>query len=132
MSGNNKTIINVTNPVPILQQPKSSIVTTNPFIPNEVKEMELEEIDKRANEIIREQYRSAQASGLGNMTIKQIGRNISTTCIGLLDDMFTKPEDVSWSVYFPQIVQKDGRYGYIGILMIIIALLLLLFEKNTE
>jgi hypothetical protein len=130
MSDNNK-IVNINNPVPILQQPRSSVVTTNPFIPNEVKEIELEEIDQRANEIIKEQYKRSQASGLGNMTIKQIGTGISVTCIGILDDLFKKPQDTTWSVYGPEILQKDGRYGYIGILMIVIALLLMLFDNNN-
>lgn len=121
-------IVNIQNPIPILQQPKSTIVTTNPFIPNEVKEMELEMIDREANKIIEEQYRQSQASGLGNMTVKQIGRNISVSCVGILDDLFAKPQDKAWGQYLPEIFQKDGRYGYIGILFIIIAALSMLFS----
>jgi len=127
VNNNNNSILNVQNPIPILQQPKSSI-TTNPFIPNEVKQMELEMIDQEANKIIQEQYRQSQASGIGNMSLKQLGQNISISYVGILDDLFVKPTNKSWDIYIFEIIQKDGRYGYLGILFIIIALLLILFE----
>ena len=53
------------NPVPILQQEKSSI-TTNPFIPNDQKIKELEIIDKEANKIIEDAYNKNKTSSIAN------------------------------------------------------------------
>ena len=113
------------NPVPILQQQKSNI-TTNPFIPNEQKIKELEIIDKKANKIIEDAYNTNKTTSISNLSIKDIIINISDSVIGLLDDLFVKPENIDWPNYISSILQKNQRYTYIGILFLIIAFYMLL------
>jgi hypothetical protein len=121
-------IANLQNAVPILQQERST-VTTNPFIPNEQKTIELEKIDKEANLIIEEQYKKNKTNSIFNLTIAEINKHVSSSFIGFLDDLFTKPQDVSWKVYIPMIIQKDQRYTYLGILLILVALYMLAVRR---
>ena len=121
-------IANISNTVPILQQERSTI-TTNPFIPNEQKQIELEQIDKEANQIIEQQYNNNRTSSIFNKTISEINTNIATSFIGLLDDLFVKPTDMPWRIYIPMILEKDQRYAYIGVLAILIAIYMLAVRK---
>jgi hypothetical protein len=114
------TIINLQNPQPILQQDRSNIVT-NPFIPNVQKERELETINKEASDIIEKEYNKNKTSSILNQPIKDINKNIAGSIIGILDDLFNKPDDTDWTSYIQTILQKDQRYAYIGILFILIA-----------
>jgi hypothetical protein len=114
------TIINLQNPQPILQQDRSNIVT-NPFIPNVQKERELETINKEASDIIEKEYNKNKTSSILNQPIKDINKNIAGSVIGILDDLFNKPDDTDWTSYIQTILQKDQRYAYIGILFILIA-----------
>jgi hypothetical protein len=93
----------LTNPKPILQQTKSQI-TTNPLI---------------------------QETGSDepfNPTFNQINENVSVAFIGILDDLFNKPDDESWNTYLPKILSKDQRYNYIAVLIFFIALYILLVK----
>jgi len=121
-------IANIQNAIPILQQERST-VTTNPFIPNEQKTIELEQIDKQANEIIEQQYKKNKTNSIFNLTIAEINKNIAASFIGFLDDLFLKPEDMPWKVYIPMIIQKDQRYTYLGVLFIIIAVYMLAVRR---
>ena len=121
-----KVIANIANPTPILKQNRSSILTTNPFIPNEQKEQEIMTIQKEANAIIEEAYQRNKTSSIRNMTLNQINGNISSSLTGIIDDMFTKPTDIPWRLYLPMIIQKEQRFAYLGILLIFIAIYMLL------
>lgn len=113
-------IINIQNPVPILQQERSSI-TTNPFIPNEQKTLELETLDKEANKIIEEAWVKSKSNSIKNLSLNDINQNVSSSFIGLIDDLFTKPKETPWKEYIVEIFNKDQRFTYIGILFILIA-----------
>jgi hypothetical protein len=91
------------NPKPILQQTKSQI-TTNPFIQETGSDEQI------------------------NPTFNQINENISVTFVGILDDIFNKPDDESWNSYLPKILSKDQRYSYIAVLIFFIALYILLVK----
>ena len=69
-------IVNISNTVPILQQERSKI-TTNPFIPNEQKTIELEELDSLSNQIIEEQYNKNRTTSIANLSLKSISKNIN-------------------------------------------------------
>lgn len=125
---NNK-IVNISNPVPILQQQRSNIVT-NPFIPNDQKTIEIQEIDKQANKIIEEQYNKNKTSSIFNQSLDDLNKNISTSFIGFFDDLFIKPDEVSWYVYIQIILQKNSRYTYIGIILVLIAIYMLIVKTN--
>lgn len=97
-------ILPLKNPQPILQQIKSEM-TTNPFI------IPIQE----ESEII-------------NPSFSEINKNVSTTFINLLDDLFNKPESESWNGYLPKILLKDNRYNYLAVLLFFIALYILLIK----
>ena len=115
-------IINIQNTQPILLQERSKI-TTNPFIPNEQKEMELSILNKESNDILIKKHNQSKFT---NLSIQQINANISKSVIELMDDLFKKPESKSWIEYIKEIMQKDDRYSYIGILLILIAVYMII------
>ena len=116
-------IANIQNPVNILKQEKSKI-TTNPFIPNEQKIMELEVIDRESNEIIKKAH---EKNNIYNLSIKQINENISKSVIGFLDDLFIKPENNDWINYIQIILLKEDRYVYFGFILIMFVILMQAF-----
>lgn len=92
----------LSNPKPILQQTKS-VITTNPFIePTEDKPV--------------------------NPTFTDINKGISKSFIGLLDDLFNKPDDINWDDYLKMILAKDNRFNYLTVLLFFIALYILLIK----
>jgi len=113
---------------PILQQEKSSI-TTNAFIPDNQKQSELSVVQLEANDIILKQYNQNITSSIQNLSLADINRNISKSCIGLLDDSFNKPDNITWIDYIQIIIKKDQRYTYIGFLFIFIAFYILLVSN---
>lgn len=123
-------IVNITNPIPILQQERSQI-TTNPFIPNEQQTLELQELDKRANEIIEESYNKNKTNSIANLNLRDISKNISSSFTGIFDDLFNKPEDTKWVDYLFLIFQKDQRYAYIGVVLLMIAFYMMMFSGNS-
>lgn len=129
MSMSDKVIANLIPPKPILQQQKSSLVVTNPFIPNEQKAQELEAVQKEANDIVRVAYQQNQTSSIQNQSLGQLNKNISQSVIGLLDDIFKKPDDIPWKHYLPMIIQKEQRYTYIGILLVFISIFFLIVKQ---
>lgn len=94
-------VLPLENPKPILQQTKSDIVS-NPFI--------------------------VSSDDILNPTFSEINKNVSTTFIDLLDDLFNKSESESWNNYLPRILLKDNRYNYIAVLLFFIALYILLVK----
>ena len=115
----------VMNTQPILQQQKSDIVT-NPFISDQQKEIELTDLQNNANKIVSEQYNRNITTSIHNLSLSDISKNMSKSCIGLLNDMLNKPKSIHWFEYIQIILRKDQRYTYIGILLIIIAVYVLL------
>lgn len=130
MSMSDNIIANLSNPQPILQEPSSSSINTNPFIPNKQKEIELKVIEKEANNIVQNAYNSNKTSSISNLTLKEINTNVSDSFIGFVDDLFVKPKDVPWKYYLPKILEKDQRYAYLGILLILISLYILLSKRS--
>ena len=110
---------------PILQEQKSDIVT-NPFISDTYKIAELNDIQKHANDIFEEQYNKNMTNSIQNLSLYDINKNITSSCVGLLDDVLNKPYDIGWIEYIQIIFKKNQRYAYIGILLIIIALFILI------
>lgn len=80
----------LTNPQPILQQTKSNI-TTNPFIIEQEKAI--------------------------NPTFTDINTGVSKSFIGFMDDLFNKPDNISWPNYLKIILAKDQRYTYLTVLL---------------
>jgi hypothetical protein len=160
----------LSNPTPILQQPKSEI-TTNPFIvpsdkynkltlfnsvepisrstptsgstlititmPRPVNETPTDSkqtiptTSKTTPEstIIPDVSKTTVSStSHENPTFSNIIQKTSITFTGILDDMYKKPDNVSWVVYLKQILSKDDRYNYVAILIFFIALYILLVK----
>lgn len=122
-------IANLQNPMPILQQDKSSIVT-NPFIPNEQREKEIAALESEANTIIASEYNNNKTSSVKNQSLAELNSNVAKSLTGLFDDLFTKPNDIPWRHYLPTILQKDQRYAYLGILCLVIAFVYIISNQS--
>lgn len=129
MSMSDKIISNILAPKPILQQDKSSLVITNPFIPNEQKTKELEAIQDEANSIIEAAYAQNKTSSIHDQSISQLNANVAQSIVGFLDDLFNKPNDIPWKHYLPMIFQKEQRYTYFGVLLLFVSVFFLIVKQ---
>jgi predicted Holliday junction resolvase-like endonuclease len=116
-------VINVQNPIPILQQPKSKI-TTNILIPNEQKEIEYETVDIKEKEKLDQKKDEIKKKGIKYESFATIHNRISESILGVITDLFKKPEDEYWTEHIINIFMKDERYAYIGVFLIFIALII--------
>lgn len=98
------TDIHTTN-VPILQQQKSNIITNPLIIPKEEKE-EINDINEN--------------NDISDMTLSQINQNVSSSFLGLCQDILQKPKEERWNNYIFIIIQKDNRYKFLLILIFFI------------
>ena len=99
------------NPINILQQEKSSI-TTNPFVQPKT---------------------NIQNDTPKNIKVKpptffDINQKLSTSIMGLIDDIFEKPDDIPWIKYLQIILEKDERYTYLTVLFIFTSLFIILLN----
>lgn len=110
-------ILNIHNPIPILQQKPSSITTNIPpknfQRTTDKSTININEISKKNNET-------------------SINQKISSNIIEFFNDFYEKPIDKSWLEYIIEISSKKNRLLYIGIFFILISgsILLELFKKN--
>ncbi len=105
------------NPINILQQEKS-FITTNPFIQPLQNLQPLQPLQPLQN------LQDTQPPK--PPTFYDINRKLSTSIMGLIDDMFEKPDDIPWLKYIQMILDKDERYTYLTVLFIFISLLIIL------
>ena len=109
MSNTEVKIVPVENPIPILQQ-ESSNITTNSLIPKQTtREVKL----PPSNNPIKIEYLT----------------KISSSFIDLFNDLFVKPDDISWITYLQTISLKNDRYYYIGIFCIALAIIIALLQQ---
>lgn len=117
-------IINIHNPIPILQQQESNILNnkdnTNPNISN---------IRKTNEEMILKQIIKEEHEKNIKKKEKTLNQNIADSFIGFIDDLFTKDKKRSWTTHLKIILNKDGRYYYLGILLLTIGIVLIIFDK---
>jgi len=55
------------------------------------------------------------------LSLQGLGNNVSNTLLGILDDLFTKPDNISWMSYLSQVLLKDDRFTFFGIFIIVLA-----------
>lgn len=96
--------IHTTN-IPILQQPKSNIITNPLIIPKEDPE-EINDMNEN--------------NDISDMTLSQINQNVSSSFLGLCQDILQKPKEERWNNYIFIIIQKDNRYKFLLILVFFI------------
>lgn len=97
------------NPINILQQEKS-FITTNPLIQ-----------PLQSNENLKDTQPKPP-------TFYDINIKLSTSIMGLIDDIFEKPDDIPWLKYIQMILDKDERYTYLTVLFIFISLFIVLLN----
>jgi hypothetical protein len=107
----------VKNPTNILSQDKSKI-TTNPFIPNEQKIKEITEIQKDSNRILKA---ANKKTNLLDTSINELIDKISKSFLDFLEDVFKKPNDMTYLNYIQVILLKEDRYIYLGFILIFFA-----------
>ena len=127
MDKNNNFIINITTPIPILQQNTSSI-NTNPFLINNNKINIIKSDIQTENYIENENKKETKEIYMTNLDIEYFFKDFATNIIDFLNDLVDKPNDESWISYLVYILNKNNRYTYIGILFIIIALMIYIIE----
>ena len=98
----------IKNPINILQQEKS-FITTNPFI-----------------QPLQNLQDTQDTQPPKPPTFYDINMKLSTSIMGLIDDLFEKPDDIPWLKYIQMILDKDERYTYLTVLFIFISLLIIL------
>lgn len=129
MDKNNNFIINITTPIPILQQNTSSI-NTNPFLMDNNKINIIKSDSQTENDIENENQKEREKENIymTNLDIEYFFKDFSINIIDFLNDLLDKPNDDSWISYLVYILYKNNRYTYIGILSIIIALMIYIIE----
>ena len=55
------------------------------------------------------------------LSLKSLGNNVSNTLLGILDDLFTKPDNIDWMNYISQILLKDDRFTFFGVFILVLA-----------
>lgn len=107
-------IVNLHNPVPILQQKPSSI-TTNTLIPKNFQQIDQESLNFKVQ---------------NTNNTNSINQKISSDIIEFFNEFYTKPDDENWSNYIVKISSKKNRFIYVGIFFISIAIYI--FYKNVN
>jgi hypothetical protein len=115
LKSNINMIVNLHNPVPILQQKPSSI-TTNTLIPKN-----FQQTNDEVSIIINKNTEKDNG--------KSINQKISSDIIEFFNDFYEKPDNEKWLEYLIKISTKNNRLKYIGILFILIAIFIF-FNKN--
>ena len=114
--------ITISNPVPILQQPKADL-TTNPFISGTTP---TQQMTPPSTQQISTQENDSSLSGVIGFT--DFNKKMSNSIMGMMDDMYEKPNNVSWQEYIPYVVGKEHRYNYLGVTIIFIIMFIILFS----
>jgi hypothetical protein len=68
-------------------------------------------------------------TGVNQFNLTDLHKNITKSFMGVLNDSLNKDDESSWFEYIFIILGKDQRYVYIGILLIITALIILLINS---
>jgi len=129
--------ITISNPVPILQQPKADL-TTNPFISGTTPTQQIS-TQQTTPQISTQQISTQQtttpqstqendSSLPGVIGFTDFNKKMSNSIMGIMDDMYEKPNDVSWQEYIPYVVGKESRYNYLGVTIIFIIMFIILFS----
>lgn len=108
----------IQNPINILQQEKSSI-TTNPFV--QPRTYIIQDTSKDTPKDLKETPPKPP-------TFYDINQKLSTSIMGLIDDLFEKPDDIPWLKYIQMILDKDERYTYLTVLFIFTTLFIILIN----
>jgi len=123
LKSNINMIVNINNPIPILQQ-KPSFITTNTLIPfksqPQIQESRLQESKLQESKL---QESKLQESKLN------IHQEISSDFIEFFNNMLEKPNDTPWSKYIIESISKKKRYTYIGLFFILIAIYMLILRN---
>jgi len=126
-------IVNIHNPIPILQQKPSSI-TTNTLIPVNFQPQLQETQESQESQIQKSQIQKSQESQIQETQESQeyqvnINQQISSDFIEFFNNMFEKPNDTPWPKYIIDIISKKKRYTYIGLFFILIAIYMLIIRN---
>jgi hypothetical protein len=125
LKSNINMIVNIHNPIPILQQKPSSI-TTNTLIPVNFQPQIQKTQESQESQIQKSQIQKTQETQEYQVNINQ---QISSDFIEFFNNMFEKPNDTPWPKYIIDIISKKKRYTYIGLFFILIAIYMLIIRN---
>ena len=118
---------NILDNSPIQQ---STQINTNAFISDNDKKKELSNIQQNVNKIISDNYNHNITSSISHLSISEINKNISKSCIDFMNDLLNKPNTIDWIEYIQISLRKNQRYTYIGILFMFISIFILLITNK--
>lgn len=102
--------------IPILQQQKSDIITNPLIIPKEIE-----------SEIVSDEKEEKKT--ISDMTLGEINKNISSSFLGVCEDLLNKPSEERWNNYIFIILQKDNRYTFLILLFLFIFLFYIIVRE---
>lgn len=100
------------NPVPILNQPDPFQTPIQPV-----------------SVVVQAEQVPQAPAPIEKLSITDINRNFSNSMIGILDDLYTKPDTESWASYIYIVMTKDDRLLYVGLLFLFIVLFYLIIQS---
>jgi hypothetical protein len=128
---NSNNIVNLQNPMPILQQPKSSI-TTNTLIPNPQGEFDYETLDVKEFDKMNKEYDAIKKNNIKYTSFATIHAKISESVIGIITECYDKPKNIGWVEHIKNTFTKDERYSFIGILFIVISIIIYIIRLTLN
>ena len=103
-------------------------ITTTAFISESQRQSELKSIQLDANKIIESNYNKNKTSSLANINLKDIPIYISNSITGFWNDLYIKPDDTNWIIYIINIIKKEQRYAYFGVLLVLFVIIKYVFD----
>lgn len=89
--------------------------------PNEEPEVNerLKKMNEKDNNELKEDIKE---NNIYNKSLKTIIREMSTSMINLIEELYEKPKEEKWNEYILKVLTKDDRMIYIGFLLVIISI----------
>jgi hypothetical protein len=112
--------------VPVSTENQNLLATSETEIPNNTilidPEMRINLLQQKANEEVKFKEKNEKLS------FDKINNRLSNALLDILDDFYTKPDNINWFPYISQTLQKDDRFTYLGIFLLILALFISLIR----
>jgi hypothetical protein len=116
----------------------------NPFEPlfvKTVEEVALENVQNRTisdrtkrmtDEENKKVKKEIETNKVPKMTIQELIEDMSKSLLSLIDELYEKPDNESWSNYLQEILTKDRRMTYLGTLFVILSVFIMFINNNND
>lgn len=116
----------------------------NPFKPLFVKTVEEvaeenviertinERTERMSDEENKRMARDTESNKIKSLTVDELIKDMSSSLLSLIDELYEKPYDISWLDYLQQILTKGRRITYIGAVFVILSVFIMFINNNEE